>query len=149
MTTIPVRIFAYKATHLYKRRCKLVQYLKDNLNNIAEDAVDDHGDSIGSGMLDDLTEKRSARIWIAWLVGRPVAWGMLARRRRIDTKFQASVYVHPDFRRNGVGKRILNKMKTHAKIQKCSIVSQGWDARGKNFYSQNGISYACTWDFGS
>lgn len=146
-STFPVRIFRYKATHLYKRRPKLIQYLKDNLNNIAEGSLDRYGNKVGSGMKSEINDGRLGHIWIAWLDGKAIAWGMLTSRKD-NRKLQIGVYVHPDYRRNGIGSRLIEKAKTHAKAKKRSLVSQGWDYRGKNFYSENGIPYAYTWDHG-
>lgn len=146
-TNTPVRIFQYKATHLYDSRTRLVQYLRDNLNNIAEESVNCGGEMIGSGMKTDLGNKRLGHIWIAWLSGKAIAWGMLTSRKDCEI-LQVGIYVHPDYRRNGIGSRILGKIKIHVKVGKRHVVSQGWDSCGKNFYSENGISYAHTWDHG-
>lgn len=145
--TISVRIFQYKATYLYRHRPNLIDFLKINLNLIAAGTLNRYGEKLGSGMKSDLSKERMGHIWIAWLSGRPVAWGMCTSRSD-NSKLQIGIYVHPDYRRNGIGQRILDKAKTHAKVKKRLLISQAWDDHGKNFYSKNGISYAYTWDHG-
>jgi len=117
------------------------------LNNDAEEALDDVGLPVGSGMKDDLRDNRSGKIWVAWLAGKPIAWSMLTDRMD-NNNLQVGVYVHPDFRRNGIGKRLLGKAKVYGKAEKRPIVSQAWDRRGKNFYSENRISHTGSWDHG-
>ena len=146
MLTIPVRIFHYDAEHLYEHRQKLVDFLLNNLNNDVEKTRDTDGYLVGSGMLDDLCDNRPGEIWVAWLDGEPVAWGMLTTRRLKDTDMQISIYVHPDFRRKKIGQRIANKAKAHAKSQGHELVSQGWDCKGKTFYNQNGIGRTTWWE---
>ena len=145
--TATVRIFRYEAGHLYAGRPQLIKYLETHLNNIAVKTMDCYGSYVDSGMADDLLNERPAKIWIAWLSGRPVGWGMLTSRINFSA-MQASVFVHPDFRQNGIGTRILKKMKRHAKSRSCPIVSQGWDVQGRKFYANNDIPYTSRWDHG-
>lgn len=142
------RIYYYESEYVHARRKTLVDYLLGNLNNIVEESTDGSGMLVGSGMYQDLRNKRHSHIWIAWHHGTPVAWGTLTYRSW-DSLLQSGIYVHPNFRRMGLATRILRKMKAYAESQNRGIVSQGWDPKGRKFYRDNGIPYEHCWDFGN
>lgn len=136
-----IKIHQYTSEYLFKQRPELIEYLEENLNNIAEGLY-----SVGSGMLNDLAIKRRAIIFIAWENGEPIAWGNLTYRR-YDTQMQVGIYVHPNHRRRGIGSRIATKMLNWAKNTNRRLVCHPWNLASEDFYSVAGIQYEPAWEF--
>lgn len=134
-----IKIMQYTSEYVHSQRPKLVQYLKDNLNNIAEGYID-----VGSGMLLDLKNERKAILFIAWRQGVPIAWTSLTFRPW-DSLVQVGVYVHPKHRRKGIGTRLLAKARAWTKRKGRSLCCHPWNEAGDLFYSKADISYQPAW----
>lgn len=95
-----------------KTKCRIIrkeflEWPDDTLNELTALTLDG-----GGSQLKDTIEAKPERMmtWVAFVEGKPVGWGIQIIRER-DYRQESMYYIHPHWRRKGIGTRILKRMK--------------------------------------
>lgn len=95
-----------------------------------------------------LDARASGFIFVAYSKGRAIGWAFVTRRWLTSTtnSYQVGVYVKPQWRRHGIGRRLVEKshilVKKHLKK---SLYAVPWNAAGRKLYAKFNIPTAPTW----
>lgn len=94
----------------------------------------------GSAMRNDLDTKRPGQFFLMWNDGDIVGWALL--NRTLAGYYQACCYVELSHRRQGIGRKLCNKMKKIADKSGETVRFQDEDdGMGIKLYSDTGFSY--------
>lgn len=84
-----------------------------------------------------LRDKRKGYYLVYYLEDKIVAWSFMTKRG--DASYQIGVYVHPNYRRKGIGSALLSRGKEIAQRYNRRISGDGWNSAALNFFKANKV----------
>jgi len=128
-----MRVLQYQASEIRQR---------PKLNKILEKLTLWHLNKTDAGMKNFLRSSKEGTIGILWLKGKPIAWCCLFDSYGHE---HIGIFVHPKFRKKGVGSRLIRTFLKGKNIK--NIKASSFNKRSRLFWDKFGIKKGTWQDF--